>query len=304
MALEYLKQAADASSGIAVPEHLWVLDSQPGTVAPDMVPDVTRVLEAVHVRALFLEPRLHGTALIEHYAAGHAATQVWRLLQRSHTCEAVKYIACGAACSMSAATIMPRLATAAQLVVGLMRSHMCVQEVPLPVPSRKQFTEEMSANGFSDALVQWMASNLVPAADSKDGELTWAFDTHGATDMYASYRKTCYWNVIAAPPAGVTLHVLRAGASDRWNDAMKAKLDEALQAAAHRSAKVRIDGPVCCDLCRMRERFADDTLWVTNKRENRDCVKGGGGNCALCAGQASWQVSRACAGGRGPLGAL
>jgi hypothetical protein len=59
VALEYLKQAADASNGVAVPKHLWVLDSQPGTVAPDMVPDVTRVLEAVQVWGTSCTPAAH-----------------------------------------------------------------------------------------------------------------------------------------------------------------------------------------------------------------------------------------------------
>jgi hypothetical protein len=97
----------------------------------------------------------------------------------------------------------------------------------------------MSAQGFSDALVQWMASNLVPAKGSSQGELTWAFDTRGAADMYESYRRECYWDVIAAPPAGVVLHVLRAGASDRWNEDMLAQLAESLAAAARRSDEVR-----------------------------------------------------------------
>lgn len=53
VALEYVKVRAalapDAETRVK-PQNVWILDSQPGTVGPDLMPDVTRVLHAVQVR--------------------------------------------------------------------------------------------------------------------------------------------------------------------------------------------------------------------------------------------------------------
>jgi surfactin synthase thioesterase subunit len=52
VALEYIQQVAAESGGARLPQHVWVLDSQPGAVPADMVPDVNRVLAAVKVQRL------------------------------------------------------------------------------------------------------------------------------------------------------------------------------------------------------------------------------------------------------------
>ena len=54
----------------------------------------------------------------------------------------------------------------------------------MPVTSRKAFSDSMKQQGFTDALVSWMASNLVPHRDGVQGHLQWAFDVAGATAMY------------------------------------------------------------------------------------------------------------------------
>jgi hypothetical protein len=119
-------------------------------------------------------------------------------------------------------------------------SNLGVQNVALPVESRQMSSDSVREQGFSDGLVSWMASNLVPdiSTNAAKGQLTWAFDIDGATEMYDSYRATCSWDLLAAPPDGVTVNVLRAGNSDRWDKAMLAKLDAALDEAAARSKQV------------------------------------------------------------------
>eukprot|EP00892_Ulva_mutabilis_P005296 jgi/Ulvmu1/3138/UM015_0178.1 len=165
VALEYVRLLSETSNVQECP--VWVLDSQPGTVASDQVPDVQRVLDAV-------------------------------------------------------------------------------QKVALPVMHRGQFTADLKAQGFSDALVQWMASNLVPdpgaqSADSTGtkgrGPLVWAFDVYGAAELYASYRAVNSWDVVAAPPPKITLHVLRAARSDRWTNGMVQTLQDCQSAAASGHAK-------------------------------------------------------------------
>lgn len=95
----------------------------------------------------------------------------------------------------------------------------------------------MKEQGFSEHLVQWMASNLVHCP-SLDNQLIWTFDVLGAAEMYASYQSTKYWDLLAAPPEGVTLNILRAGASDRWDDNMLEKLAEAIAASELHRARV------------------------------------------------------------------
>lgn len=49
--LEYLTQTVQPDALVSRPEHVWVLDSQPGRVRDNVATDVDRVLRAVQVRA-------------------------------------------------------------------------------------------------------------------------------------------------------------------------------------------------------------------------------------------------------------
>lgn len=110
---------------------------------------------------------------------------------------------------------------------------------------RGQFSVDLKAQGFSDALVQWMASNLVPdtnqrASDARSIDiqsLVWAFDVKGAAELYSSYRSVDSWDVVAAPPVNARLHVLRAANSDRWTSGMIRKLQDCEAAAAARHSQ-------------------------------------------------------------------
>lgn len=68
------------------------------------------------------------------------------------------------------------------------------------------------AQGFSVGLREWLGSSLIP--DGK-GQLKWAFNISGAAAMYESYRQMSYWDLVASPPPGVTLNIVRAAKSDR-----------------------------------------------------------------------------------------
>lgn len=71
VAMEYVRVRADleqAAQATPKPQNVWILDSQPGTVGPDLMPDVTRVLQAVQVR--YHSPTEH---LFPHAHAAHGA---------------------------------------------------------------------------------------------------------------------------------------------------------------------------------------------------------------------------------------
>jgi hypothetical protein len=124
--------------------------------------------------------------------------------------------------------------------------HLChLQAVQVPVRDRQQLLESLKAQGFSETLVQWMATNLVPSPQNP-AEFKWAFDIKGAAAMYHSYCKTQYWDLLASPPRGVTVNVLRAGNSERWDDAMISKLNDAC--AASQAGYKQVMVTACCDL--------------------------------------------------------
>ena len=87
------------------------------------------------------------------------------------------------------------------------RSWEWAPEAAFPVLCRR-----LDEQGFSKALSLWLGSNLVP---NGQGKLTWSFNVHGAKDMFESYNSLDYWGLLQDPPAGCTLHVVRAERSDR-----------------------------------------------------------------------------------------
>ena len=131
-----------------------------------------------------------------------------------------------------------------------MLQFMTMQKIRLPVMDRWRFCADLKSQGFSDALVQWMASNLVPAneaeginstaAKSRHGKpLVWSFDVFGAAELYASYRNVDAWDLLAAPPPQIRLNILRAARSDRWTDSMIKTLHHCEALASTRHAHVR-----------------------------------------------------------------
>ncbi|KAK9917204.1 hypothetical protein WJX75_001833 [Coccomyxa subellipsoidea] len=88
-----------------------------------------------------------------------------------------------------------------------------ILNIPLPVPSRRWLYEYMTERGYSDAIQQWLGSNLTPTS----GGFKWAFDISGAAAMFNSYKHKDYWDLLQHPPAGVEVHIVRAANSDRWS---------------------------------------------------------------------------------------
>lgn len=111
----------------------------------------------------------------------------------------------------------------------------------MPVSDRAKVLDELRQQGFSEALVLWMASNLVPATrgttaaarqppqpgkNAAAQPLVWAFDVKGAADLYEDYKRLDRWDLLCAPPAHTTMNILRAERSDRWTEDMIRTLAE------------------------------------------------------------------------------
>ena len=90
-----------------------------------------------------------------------------------------------------------------------------LKDVPMPTASRKELTDHlMGTLGLGQDLAAWLGSSLVQIPQSS--LLRFGFNIAGAAAMYADYRASEYWDVLALPPRGIEVHVVRAELSDRW----------------------------------------------------------------------------------------
>uniref|UniRef100_A0A061SE42 AB hydrolase-1 domain-containing protein n=1 Tax=Tetraselmis sp. GSL018 TaxID=582737 RepID=A0A061SE42_9CHLO len=91
-----------------------------------------------------------------------------------------------------------------------------LREVPMPLRSRKTLLEFLAAQGFSDTVAQWVATNLRPTTHNRS-LLNWTFDIEGIAQMYESYEQTNLWPIIMERPAGLDIDFVRAEKSTfRW----------------------------------------------------------------------------------------
>ncbi|PSC76793.1 alpha beta hydrolase domain-containing 11 [Micractinium conductrix] len=104
-----------------------------------------------------------------------------------------------------------------------------VAALPLPFPSRQALYAQLAERGFSPALQQWLGGNLT---QESAGRYVWAFNVAGAQALFADYCKQDYAALLRAPPRGLTLNILRALRSDRWDHDTLAAVRGAVAATA------------------------------------------------------------------------
>lgn len=110
-----------------------------------------------------------------------------------------------------------------------------LQSLPSEIPSRKWLVDHMLKLGFSKSLSEWIGSNLKKSGEHE----TWAFNLHGAVQMFDSYRETDYWPLLEQPPNGVEIDIVRAEKSDRWDSDIIQQLERlASRRAAETKGKV------------------------------------------------------------------
>lgn len=104
-----------------------------------------------------------------------------------------------------------------------------IQSVPLPVPSRQWLLEHMRDKGFSAGLTQWLGSNLHYEGRERYG---WVFNMEGVLAMFDAYCRADYLPLLRSPPPGVTINLVRAAKSDRWDSASVQVIEEAVSRTA------------------------------------------------------------------------
>lgn len=98
--------------------------------------------------------------------------------------------------------------------------------LPQSVPSRNWLYRELQRDGFSEELSLWMGSNLRSGPAGSKGGLVWSFHLEGVIQMYDSYLKGDYWDVLEDRDSSTTIHVVRAERSDRWDEQTLHRLED------------------------------------------------------------------------------
>ncbi len=91
-----------------------------------------------------------------------------------------------------------------------------------PLHRRTELIDILTGMGFSETLARWMTTNLMrtPAG------LTWRFNLDAIEALIADYFALDLWDVLETPISGLELHIVRATRSDRWTEAVLARLED------------------------------------------------------------------------------
>ncbi len=94
-------------------------------------------------------------------------------------------------------------------MLGVLRRH------PGPFGSRAEVVDAVASEGFSPLVANWMAINAVRT----DAGLEWRIDPDEMEAYLRDYFRTDAWDVVEDPPAGTSLHFIRALGSSVLDDA-------------------------------------------------------------------------------------
>lgn len=85
-----------------------------------------------------------------------------------------------------------------------------LREEPGPFASRDEAVGALEARGFARPVARWMATNL----EEGDGGFRWALDPDAVGELLEDFFRTDCWDVVASPPDGLELHVVKAEDAD------------------------------------------------------------------------------------------
>lgn len=108
---------------------------------------------------------------------------------------------------------------------------------PGPFADRGEAREALEAEGFTDRVGRWMATNLEEAGEG----LRWRLDPDEMEALLYDYFRRDLWSVVEEPPAGLEVHVVKAEASDVL-DEDDARRVEAAGGRHGRTRLHRLDG--------------------------------------------------------------
>ncbi|KFK32034.1 hypothetical protein AALP_AA6G191500 [Arabis alpina] len=91
-----------------------------------------------------------------------------------------------------------------------------LRKLPKVVLSKREISNALIKEGFSNDVAQWVVTNLRPTGPSSSS-FSWVFDLDGIAELYQSYEDTNLWNFVENLPRGVHVNFLKAERSlHRW----------------------------------------------------------------------------------------
>jgi len=113
-----------------------------------------------------------------------------------------------------------------------------LRAMPLPLPSRMHCVDALLAQGFSEGVARWVATNLRPIDGRFSSKLVWAFGLDGISEMYASYEVKELWALLQRRVKGLTIDFIKAERSAfAWDPA-----EAAIRATGHGVHELRESG--------------------------------------------------------------
>jgi pimeloyl-ACP methyl ester carboxylesterase len=97
-----------------------------------------------------------------------------------------------------------------------------VSSIPEPLPGRPEVAALIRASGLSEMLAQWMTTNVRGTAESG---YRWKFDLAIVRELIADFARLDLWPLVERPRAGLTVHGVRGGRSDRFDAEASARLE-------------------------------------------------------------------------------
>jgi pimeloyl-ACP methyl ester carboxylesterase len=88
-----------------------------------------------------------------------------------------------------------------------------VASVPMPLEHRNDLVEHFRHHGLPEAVARWMTTNL----RRTDGGLQWRFHYEALGEMIHDYWDTDLWSFLKAPPDHLSIDLVQAERSDRWD---------------------------------------------------------------------------------------
>lgn len=99
--------------------------------------------------------------------------------------------------------------------LGVLKVLETIAGIVQPLESRAELYEILENHGFSKGLQQWLGSNLV---GNEDDGYVWNFHIPGVFNLYESYGKTDYSDLLVEPPDQCHVEIIRALESKGWDE--------------------------------------------------------------------------------------
>jgi pimeloyl-ACP methyl ester carboxylesterase len=103
-----------------------------------------------------------------------------------------------------------------------------VRSVDVPTQNRRDVVAQLSAQGLSPGLSEWMATNLRRQGD----HYVWTFNLDAIEELLQDYYRVDLWDYLAQPRALPEFELVVAERSDRWDAELRQRA-QALPPSAH-----------------------------------------------------------------------